>query len=384
MRSHVRGLRFAWPLAAILGLFAACGDGSPADPGGAGGGGGADGSHPYDSAPQAPPLADGVVAPSLSSGDQVIVFANGRLSDVHSAHTVNRIEKSHIVGAEVFVYDPSQPGKLLLLGRPDYGRVDARDFVGPNPKERQKLFVTELAFSNEHGLWAIQIEPINDEWLLSRWDLRDFTTPNQLFDVQLWAFPPETDKANTLYWEDRVAGMEFAGGRLFVSTSGDPRADQAQGGQLYALDIELPPAYAVHPPPNDDWYMDAVIPGPLLTLPDHHGFGGDLVAENDMLWALGRYENNEAGPSDVNFLLAIDTDASTAQQAEETIQLRSHAADVEVLALIDGTLFGITVEGEVLVIDRESGKASPHDDLGPLFRDLDTLRIRGGTTVVIP
>lgn len=378
------GLRFAWPLAAALALSAACGGGSPTDPGGAGGGGGADGSHPYDSAPQAPALADGVEAPSLSSGDQVIVFTNSRLSDVHSAHTVNRIEKSHIVGAEVYVYDPSQPGKLLLLGRPDYGRVDARDFVGPTPKEKQKLLARELAFTQEHGLWAIQIEPINDEWLLSRWDLRDFTTPNQLFDVQLWAFPPEVDKADTLYWEDRVAGMEFAGGRLFVSTSGDPRADQAQGGQLYALDIELPPSYAVHPPPNDDWYMDAVIPGPLLTLPDHQGFSGDLVADGDGLWALGLYESRAAGPSDVNFLLRIDAASSTVHQAQETIRLRDNDTDVEVLALIDDTLYGITVEGEVLAIDRETGRASPHDDLGPLFRDLGTLRIRGGTTVVIP
>ncbi len=336
------------------------------------------GAHPYDSAPQADVLVDGVAAPSLLSGQSVLFFVNGRLSDANTGYATNRIESSRLLGPDSFVYDPAQPGKLLALGRPDYGAVD-----GYQGRERQKLTVDEVAWHPDHGLYAIHIDPINDEWLLGRWNVEGWDTADQVWSTELWGLPVDDDQQHSLYWEYGIEALEFVDGTLYAGSHVDYTTDD--GGELYAFDMALPPTYDPSQPTDDLFYMAEPPSEPLLALPYGIQWAGDLAALPAGPFGVMNASDPSVMADDRNVLYAFDFDAMRYTPAPNTIALSAADQDVEGLAFIAGVLYGITVDARVLVIDPTTGAATLHDDLGPLFRDLSgQVRVRGATTVVLP
>jgi hypothetical protein len=341
--------------------------------------------YPFDSPPQQPLLKTTTAAPTLMAGGEAMVFVNGRLSDASSSYAVNRIVEHHILGSAMFVYDPLQPGKLMQLGWPDLGDLAATTWTGPSPKERQKLGVYDLAWSPSQGLWGFSLDSVNDEWLLTHWDLSDFARPDQHWGADFWAVPEEADHDHTLYWEDDISAMCFLDEVLWVGTSGDPKTTGTQGGQLYELDIALPPSYSDLPPPNRNWYLAEAVPGPVLTLDDGIAFAGAMVCEGKTIRAIAHYYHAAAGPPDVDFLVSIDLEKLTVTRAPTDIAITGDRNDIEGLARIGGALYGLTVDGRVHLIDEATGAATPHDDLAPLFTDLaNDVRIRGATRVEVP
>ncbi len=335
-------------------------------------------THPYDSAPQPSVLVDGVAAPRLVAGQDVLFFVNGRLSDANTGYATNRIEQSRLLGPDCFVYDPAQPGTLLGLGRPDYG-----DVAGYQGRERQKLTVDEVAWHPDHGLYTIQIDPTNDEWLLGKWAVADWTTPDQRWATELWGVPVDDDEQHSLYWEYGIDALEFLDGRLYAGSHADYTRDD--GGELYAFDMALPPTYDPSQPESDRFYMAEAPTAALLALPYGLQFAGDLASTPVGPVATIGASDPAVLSDDVNALYGLDLTAMTYTSTESVIQLSADDQDVEGLATVNGVLYGITVDARVLRIDPATGAATLHDDLGPLFRDRDAqVRVRGATTVSLP
>jgi len=334
--------------------------------------------HPFDSAPQDPYLVDGVEAPALASGAEMLLFVNGRASDATTNHTTNRVEESRILGPEVYLYDPAQPGRLHVLGRPDWGRVD-----GYQGAERLKMGIYEVAWSPDHGLYSVEIDPYNDEWLLDHWQVEDWTGGVD-FATAVYGVPVDADEHHSLYWEYGIEALEFVDGRLLAGSHADYESDD--GGEVYAFDMDLPPAYDPAQPEGDLFYMADAPAGPLFELPHALQFAGDLTQASGVGLAVIDASDSAVIPDDQNQLYACDWSAISCQPVgDATIPLSADDQTIEGLAEIGGVVYGVTVDAQVLALDPATGEASLHDDLGPLFRDREgQVRVRGGTRVVLP
>lgn len=335
--------------------------------------------HPFDSAPQAPALLEETAGPSLASGQTVMLIINGRPSDANTAFSTNRVEESRIVGADVFVYDPLQPGKIVAFARPDYGAVD-----GYQGRERQKLLIYDLAWDPAAGLYAMQLEPYNDEWLLVHWLLDDWSTPGNTFETAFYGVPVHEDHTNSLYWEFGVDGMEFIDGRLLAGSMAD--YDDDSGGQVYAFDMALPPTYAADQADDDLFYMAESPSSPQLQLPQSMSVAGDLIRTTEGDFLVADASNPNVMADDINQLFSCSFDEPMSCAAlPQMITLTGDHQDIEGLSFVEGALYGVTVDGLVLLLDTTTGAATLHDDLSPLFHDLTgEMRFRGATTVVLP
>jgi len=330
---------------------------------------------PFDSAPQAPVLVSAAQAPTLTSGQEVILLLNGRPSDANTQYSTNRVEQNRLIGPDVFLYDPAQPGKLFVLGRPDYGALD-----GYQGQERQKLYSYEAAWHATEGLWAMQLEPTNDEWLLVQWHVESWTIENQIWETSFYGVPVSQDRTDSLYWEDGVDAMDFVGDRLVAGTTSD--YSSPQGGQVYAFDMALPPALSPDRPADDPFYMADAPTGPHLTLPDHIEFAGALSAGPTGDFGIMSSRNPLVMPEKENQAYACDFTGMTCSPQAQSITTDD---TIEGLAEVGGTLYAISVQGKVSTIDPTTGAATDFDDLSSLFRDVETqIRLRGATRVVIP
>ena len=328
--------------------------------------------HPHDSPPQASSLADGVEPPALESEREYILLVNGRAGDAATDFTTNRVERSLIVGPEVYLYDPTQPGRLHVLGRPVLAAVG-----DPDADAWLRWVVSEVAWNKEIGLYAIGRDAVRQEWILSRWLVEDWTGGAD-FAAEHFAIQPGEDRHHHLYWETDIEALAFVQSILYAGTVCD--YDNGQGGELFALPETWPPALD-----EGGWYMAEATRPALAQLPTNIQFAGDLIDTSGGGFAALDANNIGVMEPDRNMVARVIWDQLKFDEMDKRIELRGDNQDIEGLAEIAGEVYAVTVDGWVLALNTVIGGAEERDDLAPLFRDRESqIRLRGAARVYLP
>lgn len=302
---------------------------------------------------------------TLDLSDTVIAFVNGKLTDPATTYTANAVtEDGEVLGASIFVYDPTQPGRLHKLGNIDLGVNRLGDDA------LQTTTFRDLAWDPTEGLWALSIDQINDEWMLTHIDVPDWAASNQRLTGTTYAFRT----TDPIYWEPAVSSLSFRSGELWLGTQGDAAG---QGGRLYVS--QVPSGWSVEPayPTDPMFYSDAVLTELVDTLPDGFGVAGDIA--DHASWATIRAERSDAGQLNANWLW--DLEGTSDSLAFDVLRNR----DVEGVAVIHQQAWGIDTEAGVHTGGVNASSAQRVDALSSLFIDPDnSVRIRGAATISIP
>jgi hypothetical protein len=307
----------------------------------------------------------GCVERALSG--EVIALVNGKLTAAETTYTANAVmEDGTVLGASVFLHDPAT-SELGKLGNLDLGADD----LGDGALER--LAVRDLAWDPDAGLWALGIDAVNDEWLLLRVEVPDWSARNQLLPATSYAFRT----TDPIYWEESVVALAFVGGELVLGTQGDAGG---AGGRLYRS--ALPTGWSVDPawPDDPEYYADAVLTEVWTTFPDGLGLAGDIAdTDGEPPLATIRAERSSAGALDENWLWTLGDPPAAAGTAFDVVRNQ----DVEGLAVIDGVPWG--VDTEAVTWRADGSRATPGYDLSAAFTDPDDgIRLRGAARVVLP
>ena len=301
----------------------------------------------------------------------VFAFVNGKLTDAATAYSTNVIleDDASVLGATVLLYDPQRPGHVVKLGNVDLGP----DHLGDGAKARQTF--KDLAWHPDLGLWALTLDYVNDEWILTHIDVPDWQASDQRLPATSYAFRT----TDPIYWEPAVSGLAFVGDQLVLGTQADAAGP---GGRLFTSDV--PDAWGVEPayPDDPEFYADRVLSELTTAFPDGLGVAGDL-ADGDQALATVRSESTDAGDLEINWLwqalpepLDLGLDVSVIRNQ-----------DLEGIAVLDDpdTAWAIDTEATIFRFDLADGAAGKVDDLSAVFTDpVDGIRIRGAARVTIP
>jgi hypothetical protein len=306
---------------------------------------------------------------------EVILFANGKLSDASTGYTTNlETPQGHYLSGSLFLYQPSRKGTLVKLGNVDFG---------PDPESRdgyRYIGYRNLAFDADAGLWALTIESLNDEWRLTRIEVPTWDGHDQILGQTTYALRL-TDPA---YWENELVGMGFVDQKLVLGGRGTASAE-APGGVLYAAAV--PTAYGPEPryPDDSTYYANQDLTTLCTRFPSQLGVAGDLAPGADgWVYAMARSEHSNGGSLAANFLYRFQGACPTEVEAVgfECPVVRND--DFTGLAWVEGTLYAVNTGAEVYRLDLAAKTCELHEALAPLFSDpAKGVRVRGAASVAL-
>ena len=248
------------------------------------------------------------------------------------------------------------------LGVIDYGPADP-------DLDLESLVVREVAADSSGTLWGIYIDQgTNDEWMLGRIDVPDWSERAQHLPTALYAVHPDD---TAVYEELEYAGAGFttAGTLLLGSTP-----FSLFPGAIHEL--AMPPVY--------DDEADAYYAAPGLTLdsaelPEDLGIAGDVTEHDGRRLALVH--------SGTDFTHCWLFDLQTMERIGDGVE-RLADQPLTGLSVAADALIAVGIEGDVWVVDSQTGAFAAYDDLGPAYPDdnlgQSTIRLRGTTTVTLP
>lgn len=305
-------------------------------------------------------------APALPTGDEGLLLLNGKLSSAASNYTLNTTDADgDWIGASLYVYDPADPGALRRLGWLHFGPDDGLH-------DWETMTAREVAVTPDGAVWVVLIDQgTDDEWLIARVDVPALTGTDQALPVTPYAVNP-ADAA--LYGAIEITGAGY-----------DPAARDGAGALLLGTPAEgaFPGAVftvAVPPTPDeaDPYYAAAGLLADTADLTGNLGVAGDIAAVGDTPFALVRSGTDFTA----NALYDLDAAALVGDATP-----RAPDEPLTALAVVNGALVGVGIEGDVWRVDPDTGAFTQVDDLGPALPDDDrgqpTRRIRGGATVRI-
>jgi len=300
-----------------------------------------------------PPETD---APTFEGPERVLIV-NGKLSNPDTNYTTNRKDGDNWVGSELFVWDPADPEALRTLGRLDFGP--------DNPEyDWERMVVREVANRGDE-IWVVMIDQgTNDEWTLGLVDVPDLSGVDQLLPVTPWVINP----ADTLVYSlDDILGASFDGDFMLL---GSP-ANGAFPGEM----IQVGPFPLSYEDPDNPYYATPGLASPDTSFPENYGVAGDIAFDIDP-WAVLRPGNDFS----VNRLW----DGSNLLAVQDVVPSEPYTA----LGWANSGLFAVSIEGDVALVNPESGVFSTYADLRPLLPPDDlgqsTRRLRGAATMVMP
>lgn len=301
----------------------------------------------------------------------VFAFVNGKLTDPNTAYSTNVVleDDGAILGATVMLYDPERPGHLVKLGNVDLGP----DHLGDGAKARQTF--KDLAWHPDHGLWALTLDYVNDEWILTHIEVPDWHGSDQRLPATSYAFRT----TDPIYWEPAVTGLAFVGDQLVLGTQADATGS---GGRVFTS--EVPDAWGIEPayPDDPEFYADRDLTVLTTIFPDGFGIAGD-ISDGDGALATVRSEASDVGDLESNWLWQALPDP--AELGLEVGVVRNQ--DLEGIAVLDDpdTAWAVDTEAIVYRFDLTTGVSGKVDDLSYAFSDpIDGIRVRGAARVTLP
>jgi hypothetical protein len=335
---------------------------------------------------------------------ELMLFVNTKLTGADANFTINLpIDgEGRFVGNALYLYDPARAceggGNGCRLAK--LGNLWLDEAMGPisvGDDSLRRFTVRDLAWHPDKGLWGLSYDPLNDEWGLAVLSVPDWTRSDNRVETVRYAFrytAVEAPDVDDCYWRQSMTGLGFVGDALYAGSAGKPGNGLDARGAVFTID----PAFVDRPEhcvlPSDVsmdplYYACAPICAVWASFAEKLGVAGDLEAAPDgAVLALARGEDSDALPPGVNALFRVAGAGATPEPYGPGIDGLETGFDIEGLARVQGTLYGITTAGTVYRIDEPEGdggfRVEVHDDLAPLFTAADlSVRIRGATRVVV-
>ncbi|MFO7563533.1 MAG: hypothetical protein R6X02_12880 [Enhygromyxa sp.] len=383
-------------LAGVIGLLGtACVDLELPPPGE---GGGDDLGETGDTECEAPPCA-----PTHELSGELILFVNARLSDPSSSFQSHLPldEPGTFLGNALYLYDPTREcddggsgcrlaklGNLVLDER--LGAISVAD------NSLRKFVARDIAWHPSQGLWAATFDSLNDEWSVSRLGVDDWTRTDNMIEVERWVIPPgpaESPSTDPCYWFEAVSGLGFADDELLIGVRGAGSKGLITEGSLLRVDTSVfEQGHCVHPSDVSQdplYYACDVICEQWCSFGGKVGVAGDVIAEREGLGASAwlRSEDNsvmDLGRNELSSCAAPEPgEVASAEPDNVYLEGVVRGDEIDGLARVGGTLYGLSVLGKVYEIDEATRTVTQIDDLAGLFPD-QGLRLRGATEVVLP
>lgn len=299
----------------------------------------------------------------LPAADDRLVILNGKLSSKDANYTLNETgADGHWLGSSLHLYDPSAPGVIEHLGILDYG-PDDEDF------DLESMVVREVAADGDGELWGVFIDQgTNDEWILGHIEVPDLDARGQSLPTTLYVVNPSDAD---VYEVMEYAGAGFtADGALVLGSE----ALSLFPGAIFEL--AMPPVFE---DPKDAYYAEPGLGSLVAELPDDLGIAGDITELDGRRLALVH--------SGTDFTVCWLFDLDAMERIGDGVE-RPADEPLTGLSVVGDTLIAVGIEGDVMVVDPDTGEFAPYDDLGPAYPDDDlgqpTIRLRGTATVTLP
>jgi hypothetical protein len=341
--------------------------------------------------------------PTHELSGELILFVNSRLSDESASF------QSHLplatpgtyLGNALYLYDPKREcddggnacrvasiGNLLLDER--LGAISVTD------NSLRKFVVVDLAWHQERGLWAATFDTFNDEWSISALHVEDWTRTNNRIAVDRWVVQPgpaESPSTDPCYWFEHVSGLGFAGDELLLGVRGLGSKGLINDGSLFRIDTEVfAQGHCVAPSDvtqDPHYYACAPVCEQWCSFGARVGVAGDVIEDRDGVGASAWLRSEDAnvmplGRTELSTCVAPEPgDVAAAEPDNVFLDDTVRGDEIEGLARVGGTLYGLSVLGKVYEIDETTRVVTQIDDLSGLF-PTQGLRLRGATEVVIP
>ena len=346
---------------------------------------------------------DECAPPTHELSGELILFVNARLSDEASAFQSHLplAEDGTFVGNALYLYDPNREcedgGNACRLTTIGNLALDERlGDISVSDNSLRKFVVRDLAWHAERGLWAATFDSLNDEWSISTLTVDDWSRTDNLIGVERWVIPPgpaESPSTDPCYWFESVSGLGFAGDELLLGVRGAGSKGLVTDGSLLRVDTEVfEQGHCVHPSDvsqDPDYYACDVVCEQWCSFGSKVGVAGDVIAqregdgasawlrsEDESVMALARNELSSCAPPEPGEITLAEPDNV---YIDDVVR----GDEIDGLARIDGTLYGLSVLGKVYEIDEVARIVTEVDDLAGLFPD-QGLRLRGAAEVVVP
>lgn len=334
---------------------------------------------------------------------ELILFVNARLSDASSAF------QSHLplgkdgtyIGNALYLYDPtrecedgSNECRVVELG---HLRLDeSLGSISVADNSLRKFVIRDLAWHADQGLWAATFDALNDEWSISRLTVGDWTRTDNLIAVERWVIPPgpaESPSTDPCYWFEAVSGLGFAGDELLLGVRGAGSKGLVTDGSLLSVDLSVfDEGHCVHPSDVSQdplYYACDVVCEQWCSFGNKIGVAGDVLGDREGLGASAWLRSEDAsvmplGHNEMSTCIA-PAPGKVAEGQANNIGLDDvvRGDEIDGLARVGDTLYGLSVLGKVYVIDEVARTVTEVDDLASLFPE-QGLRLRGATEVVLP
>lgn len=346
-------------------------------------------------------LCEGCVADQPLRGELMLIV-NTKLTDSASNFTINfPIDgEGRYVGNALYLYDPTKDcdgeGCLAKLGNLWLDETMGSISVGDDSLRR--FSVRDLAWHPDKGLWGLSYDPLNDEWGLATLKVPDWHSSENRVETVRYAFkygPVDDEATDACYWRQSMTGLEFVGDTLYAGSAGKPGNGLDARGAVFTIDDEFVrgPSHCVLPSDVSEdplYYACESICATWTTFEEKIGVAGDMIDGPDGMLALVRGEMSETLPTGDNALYTVPLDAKDKPPTAYGPVVEGLAAgfDIEGLARVQGSLYGITTGGTVYKFTEPSDgggwAVEVHAELGPRFTAPDlSVRIRGATGIVV-
>jgi len=338
---------------------------------------------------------------------ELMLLVNTRLSNPGSNYTANfPIDgEGSFVGPALYLYDPlrvcDDGGNGCRLA--PLGNLWLDDNVGAlsvGDGSLERFTVRDVAWDPQQGLWGLSYDALNDEWGLTALAVKDWTRADNHVVVDRYSFlpgPVADATTDSCYWRQSLTGLGFVNGELFVGAAGKPGDGLDAKGAVFSIPSGFvsAPEHCIFPQDRTEdpnYYACEPLCEIQASFDDWLGIAGDVTESVDgELLAMVSAEDDEALPADQNVLYTVDVAGGGAPvRTHVTINGILAGHDIEGLARIGGVLYGSDPRGLIYAIEEPTAEeptkwsVTVHDDLAPLFDDVDeSIRLRGATRVVV-